>query len=170
MREMTVHVCQRSPSGLQTRKSKLTEWCDNGPGTVSECGDWKKKEYDVAVNMAARRHATKAEWDQEKNKKKTRQVPHSLRTKKSTRGHVWDLQSPNVYLSDRLQEAQLGGGSGGGAWGGAGGSASQVLVLVLYSTSLGLSGWSFLMTGKGWASVLKTQWSNGRWSSSEKSR
>ncbi len=41
---------------------------------------------------------------------------------------------------------------------------------VHYSTSLGLSVLSFLMTGRGWASVLKTQWSNGRWSSSEKSR
>lgn len=41
---------------------------------------------------------------------------------------------------------------------------------VRYSTSLGLSVLSFLMTGRGWASVLKTQCSNGRWSSSEKSR
>lgn len=64
--------------------------------------------------MAARRHATKAEWDQEKNKKKPRQVPHSVKTKQSTRGHVWDLLSPNVYLSDRLQEAQLEGELGEG--------------------------------------------------------
>lgn len=41
---------------------------------------------------------------------------------------------------------------------------------VRYSTSLGLSVLSFLMTGRGWASVLKTQCSNGRWSSSEKRR
>lgn len=41
---------------------------------------------------------------------------------------------------------------------------------VSYSTSLGLSVWSFLMTGRGCASVLKTQCSNGRWSSSENSR
>lgn len=39
-----------------------------------------------------------------------------------------------------------------------------------YSTSLFCSVLSFLITGRGWASVLKTQCSNGRWSSSEKSR
>lgn len=92
-------------------------------------------------------------------------IPLEINSEIQSRGvcNHWGLQTAKL-LSDRQMEAQVYRIRGARTCFG------FQRRRVHYSTSLGPSVLSFLMTGRGWASVLKTQWSNGRWSSSEKSR